>query len=97
VADIEFHPEAQAEYEEALAWYEARSPRAATGFEAEVEKLLKLIERSPEMFPRYDDEHRYAVLRRYPYSIVYQIESDRSYVVAVPHAKRRPGYWHGRY
>jgi hypothetical protein len=49
-----------------MAWYRARSPNTATRFEAEVERVLKLIDANPNMFPKYDDEHRFAVLRRFP-------------------------------
>jgi plasmid stabilization system protein ParE len=96
MADIHFHPDAQAEYNAALAWYQSRSPRAASRFEAEMERILGLIDASPEMFANYDDEHRFAVLRRFPYSVVYQTQSGQVYVVAVAHSSRSPGYWQGR-
>jgi hypothetical protein len=96
VADVAFHPEAQAEYQAALAWYRARSPRAASGFEAEIERLVGLIESGPEAYPAYDAEHRFAVSRRFPFSIVFQVQPDQVYVVAVAHAARAPGYWQGR-
>jgi hypothetical protein len=67
VASIAFHPEAQAEYATALAWYQARSSQAAARFEAETDRLCGLIAGSPEMFSSYDDTHRFAVLRRFPY------------------------------
>ena len=71
MAEVAFHPEAQAEYEEAWAWYAVRSERAALRFEAEVERVLGLIADSLQSYPRYDDEeHRFAVLRRYPYRVV---------------------------
>ena len=70
--------------------------QAAAGFEVEVERVLGLIGASPDAFPRYDDEHRFAVLRRYPYSVVYQVEPNRVYVIAVAHSKRSAGYWQGR-
>jgi plasmid stabilization system protein ParE len=96
VADVVFHPEAQAEYDAARAWYQARSPRAAARFEAEMERILGLIGASPDMFSPYDDEHRFAVLRRYPYTVVYQVQPDRVYVVAVARSGRSMGYWQGR-
>jgi plasmid stabilization system protein ParE len=96
VADVRFHPGARAEYEEALAWYAARSPRAAARFEAEVERMLGLIESNPGMFPAYDDEHRFAVLRRFSYSLVYQTLADHIFVIAVAHSARQAGYWQGR-
>ena len=96
MANIIFHSEAQEEYELALAWYQARSPRAAARFEAEVQRLLGLVQLNPESFPAYDDEHRYAVLRGFAYTLVYQVNPDRIFVVAVAQAGRRPGYWQGR-
>ncbi|MBA3314255.1 MAG: type II toxin-antitoxin system RelE/ParE family toxin [Planctomycetota bacterium] len=96
MADVLFHPEAQEEYDEALAWYQSRSPNAALRFETEVERALTLIEANPGMFPKYDDEHRFAVLLRFPYSVVYQIQAGCVYVVAVAHGSRLPGYWERR-
>ena len=96
MANTRFHPEAQAEYEEAIAWYQARSPRASMRLEAEVERVVRVIESNPDIFPKYDDLHRYALLRRFPYSIVYQHWDDRIYVIAVAHGSRLPGYWQDR-
>jgi plasmid stabilization system protein ParE len=96
VANVLFHPEAQAEYDAAIAWYQARSPQAASRFEAEAEHILSLIQTSPEMFPSYDDDHRFAVLKRLPYSIVYQVQPGQIYVIAVAHASRAAGYWQSR-
>jgi len=96
VANAHFHPEAQAEYEEAIAWYQVRSPRASLRFEAEVERVIRVIEGNPEIFPKYDDLHRYALLRRFPFSIVYQHWDDHVYVIAVAHGSRLPGYWESR-
>jgi plasmid stabilization system protein ParE len=96
VAEALFHPEAQAEYDCALGCYQARSVRSAARFEAEVERLLELMKAHPDMFPLYDDEHRFAVLRRFPYRLVYQVQSDRVYIVAVAHSGRSAAYWQGR-
>ncbi len=96
MANIIFHPEAQDEYERALAWYQARSHRASARFEAEVQRLLGLVQLNPESFPAFDDDHRFVVLRRFSYTLVYQIHADRIFVMAVAQAGQRPGYWHGR-
>jgi hypothetical protein len=69
---------------------------AALRFEAETERVLSLIDANPTTFPKYDDEHRFAVLRRFPFSVVYKVATGRLYVVAVAHASRAPGYWQGR-
>jgi plasmid stabilization system protein ParE len=93
---VVFHPQAQAEYQAALAWYQSRSAQAAARFEAEVERVLALLGASPDLFPSYDDKHRFAVMRHFPYSVVYQVQPDRVYVVAVAHSSRSAGYWQGR-
>jgi plasmid stabilization system protein ParE len=96
VDDIRFHPEAQAEYEGGLAWYQARSPQAAMRFEAEVERVLGLVAANPSIFPKYDDENRFIMLRRFPFSVVYQVQPDHVYVMALAHSRRSAGYWRGR-
>jgi toxin ParE1/3/4 len=96
MADISIHPDAEAEYEAALAWYMARSERAAAGFETAFEQALKKIAANPELYPLRDDRHRFCLLRRYPYSLIYRVEVGHIQVVAVAHALRLPGYWSGR-
>jgi plasmid stabilization system protein ParE len=96
VAEPLFHPEADAEYIAAIAWYQSRSPRAADRFETEVERVLNLISESPEMCPKYDEVHRFSILRRFPYSIVYRLRNQRAFVVAVAHSSRSPDYWENR-
>jgi plasmid stabilization system protein ParE len=91
-----FHPEAETEYLKAYKWYEERSLRAAQKFELEVEDVVSRIATAPESFPRYDDIHRFAIVRRFPYSVVYQALFDAIYVVAVAHSSRSPDYWRGR-
>jgi plasmid stabilization system protein ParE len=59
VAEVVFHPEAKAEYVDAIIWYEQRSARASDRFEAEVETALDRICAAPDSFPRYEDVHRF--------------------------------------
>ena len=75
MVEVQFHPEAAAEYETALGWYLARSAQAADRFEIEVERILNLIAVNPVLFPLYQDDHRFAMLwlamlRRFPFSLV---------------------------
>ena len=93
---MQFHPAADEEYQSAIEWYRTHSPRAANRFEAEVERLLKVIAVQPAVFGWYDELHRFAVLRKFPYSIVYQEYEGAVYVVAIAHSSREPGYWQGR-
>ena len=96
MASVTFHPEAQDEYEAATAYYAARSTAVADRFESEVERILGLVGAAPASFPPYDDAHRFAVVRRYPYTVVYRVRPDGAFVAAVAHSGRAAGYWQGR-
>lgn len=96
MANVSIHSDAEAEYEAALAWYMARGEKAATGFETAFEQAVESIAANPELYPSCDSHHRFRLLRRYPYSLIYRIEGDRVQIVAVAHSRRLPGYWSGR-
>ena len=49
---VEFHPEALAEAEAALAWYGERSSGAAEGFLTELERAVEAISEAPDRWPR---------------------------------------------
>jgi toxin ParE1/3/4 len=94
VKPLELHPRAVAEGVEAAAWYAERDPRVAARFGEELEATLGLIVEAPERWPNYLDT-RSALFPRFPYAILYRDEPERILVVAIAHAKRRPGYWKG--
>ena len=95
-AEVVFHPEASAEYREAYTWYASHDSRTADRFEEEVESAVDCIAESPQRWPRYDEEHRKLVLRRFPYLLIYRQYQKRVWIVAVAHGHRRPGYWKKR-
>ena len=93
--------EAVAELAEAAQWYAARRSRLEVEFLSEVERVLPLIGTSPASFPRLLDLPvdlvvRRALLPRFPYAIVFMDLGTETRVLAVAHAKRRPGYWLNR-
>jgi plasmid stabilization system protein ParE len=87
---------AEREYVEALQWYAERSIRAAERFDEGFDEAIQLIASDPERFPRCDERHRWLLMRRFPYQIIYRLSSACVTVVAVAHTSREPNYWHGR-
>lgn len=87
---------AEWDYTEALKWYAERSFAAAAHFEAEFGRALAAIEAHPERYPRCDDRHRCYLMDRFPYQIMYRQQGEIWAVIAVAHAKQRPGYWTDR-
>jgi len=49
-----------------------------------------------QRYPHYLHGTRRILLKRFPYFIVFFEWQDEVYIVAIAHAKRRPGYWRGR-
>lgn len=96
MAELSLHPEALAELEAAIDWYQARSPDAAKKFADEVEHTLESIADQPKSFARYDDDHFFAILQRFPYSVVFRVHEGQLFIVAIAHASRSPNYWHHR-
>ena len=94
--EVRFLPAAYDDFLKSLAWYSQRSERAAAGFEAALEVALQRIVDSPSTYALCDKRHRFYILKRYPFSIVYRMEGDEILVVAVAHSSREMPYWHGR-
>ncbi len=93
---VRFHPAAVMDAEEAAAWYAARSNHSSDKFVQEFERLVRQIALSPLRFPALGSGLRKAVFRRFPYGLVFEVETSEILVLAVAHAKRRPGYWRDR-
>ena len=94
--EVELHPEAQHEAEAAYQWYAARSAQAAEGFALELEQAIFSISENPTAWPTHLRETRRYLLRRYPFAVIYRKKPTVLEVVAIAHARRRPGYWRSR-
>jgi toxin ParE1/3/4 len=92
----EFHPEAEQEFLEAAAHYEAEVPGLGEQFGTEVFRVVELLLANPEIGSHIEGELRHFVLRRFPYSVIYASTSELLQVLAVAHGHRKPGYWASR-
>lgn len=91
-----FHDAAREEYVASYVWYFERGGHIAEAFEHEVERALSVIRETPGRWPKYGDNWRRVLLRRFPFAVVYGIHGGVIVVMAVMHTKRRPGYWQNR-
>lgn len=94
--NVEFHPAALREVEDAQAWYEERSLLAASAFLRELSIAVQRIRQAPQRYPAAEGDTRRILLDRFPFTIHYRVRSDLVNIVAVAHQKRRPGYWSSR-
>jgi toxin ParE1/3/4 len=91
-----FHPAALTEYSEAVQYYANQRAEVAQGFINAIEDAIYRIRESPERYPVIDEDVCRCMTKRFPYGILYTIESDHILIIAVMHCSREPGYWKNR-
>ncbi len=94
--NYEFHPEALAEYEDAAAYYASCQPGLELRFLEAVQDSIPRVCEAPERWRTFDGEIRRCLVHVFPYAVLYSIEKDFVYILAVMHCAREPGYWKGR-
>ena len=91
-----FRPEARLELLDAQDWYEGNVPGLGEDFAHIVDTALSAIEDAPRAFPAVYGDIRQAVLRRFPYSILFQVEGGDIVILACHHQRRDPRRWRDR-
>ena len=87
-----YQPQALLEYEHAILWYRERSKQASEIFELAINEKLHEICTTPTLYRNTKKHFREALLKKYPFSIVYVIdEKNRAIVItSVFHNSRNP-------
>jgi len=93
---VEFHPQADREFEESVVFYNGCLPGLGDDFFGAVQLAVRQIQSDPLRRPLRRDGTRKATLTRFPYAMVYRDDPGRILIIAVAHGARRPGYWQGR-
>ena len=93
---VEFHPEATAELDAAVGYYEQCAPGLGIDLRKDVEAAVRKIQAAPLRWMPYSKRTRRFLIRRFSFLVIFLAQPDRILIVAVAHGKRRPGYWHDR-
>ena len=93
---IVFRPEAETELAEAADWYEARGQGLGADFLRALEAAITTVQRRPTLYPIVFGTARRAVLRRFPYSLIYLARDEEIVVAACIHSRRDPRRWQQR-
>ena len=91
-----FHPEAHAERIEQARYYESKSEGLGADFLDAVEETTNRIQRSPTSGAIDRANVRKRFVSGFPFTVLYEVQSDRVYIAAVMHQHRRPDYWQKR-
>lgn len=90
---VVYHRLAARELIESALFYDQRRAGLGEAFLSEVETLLALIRAQPETGRPERHGTRSFPTKRFPFRIIYDIQPNRLWIVAVAHLSRRPGYW----
>lgn len=93
---VEYHPLAQEELEEAALHLEDQVYGLGYEFDAEYHAGLERIVRNPLTYREVYRDVRKVNLRRFQYGILYVVEGNTIIIIAVMHLKREPFYWKTR-
>jgi hypothetical protein len=92
-----FHPAAEAEYLESIAFYESKCPGLGATYLAEFERVMQTICEARHRNPvEKDRDVRRMRMKRFPFAVLYRESAGAVQVLAVAHHWRRPQYWLGR-
>ena len=91
-----FHPEAEAEFVDAIDYYEECENGLGEDFSLEINSTIRNILAFPTAWPTIDEPVRRCLTYRFPYGVLYSIEQDGIFILAVMHLHRHPDYWKKR-
>lgn len=93
---VVFRPQAEAEFEVAQSWYEERTRGLGQEFVTCVQATIDAVRRNPDQFQRVDGDVRRALVRRFPYAILFLPDPESVAIIAVFHTSRDPMEWRER-
>lgn len=93
---LKIHPFAESELMDARKWYNFQKENLGDEFIGEVEAKLKQIISNPHRFRKIRSDVRVAVLKRFPFSVVFSIAESHVEIYSFFHHSRNPKIWKRR-
>jgi len=93
---IEFLDPADAEFVEAIAYYNLQSEGLGYEFAAEIKRTMERILQFPNAWAPISKRTRRCRTNRFPYGLIYQIRSNTILIVAVQNLHKHPYSWKSR-
>jgi len=90
---IQLLPTAESEIADGMDYYNEVQSGLGYEFALEVKKGLLRISSFPNAWPIFQDSIRITHLKRFPYAILYEVQTNVLVVFAVMHLKQNPKTW----
>ncbi len=92
-----FHPAAEAEHLESIAYFESKRAGLGASYFAEFEIIMGTVCEAPHRYPiEKQPDVRRARMKRFPFTVLFRESSGSVQVLAVAHNRLRPQYRLGR-
>ena len=91
-----FHPAAEAEFDQAVEYYEQCQSGLGLEFAEEVYAAIARIIEYPDAGSPMSRNTRRCLANRFPYGIIYRTKNNGLHIIAVANLHKRPEYWEER-
>jgi plasmid stabilization system protein ParE len=93
---VNIQPRAEAEADEAAAWYEAEQPGLGIEFLLELDAAIERAAETPLAYAPVFLEARRVLTRRFPFAVYFVYDRDVVEVFAILHQQRASSLWQSR-
>jgi len=93
---VNVQPRAEAEADEAAAWYEAEQPGLGIEFLFELDAAIERAAESPLAYARVFMDARRVLTRRFPFAVYFLYGGEVVEVFAILHQRRGGSLWQSR-
>lgn len=84
---------ASEELNDACEYYELQVVGLGGKFREEIKRGLRSIKRFPEIGSTERGDIKRYILHKFPFKILYSLEKEYIYIIAIAHMHREPSYW----
>jgi plasmid stabilization system protein ParE len=88
-----YHPHARSELDNAADYYDSIDLKLGDDFLEKIDDCISRILTFPLAWTKLHGTVRRCRTHRFPYSLVYYLEKEQVFIVAVMYSSREPNYW----
>ncbi|HEU4710977.1 MAG TPA: type II toxin-antitoxin system RelE/ParE family toxin [Pyrinomonadaceae bacterium] len=93
---VVFHPHAYDEMLESSRYLEVKNSGLGLDLLDAIQEAVRRITKFPESGSLERANMRKALVRGFPFTLLYEVRQDHLFIAAVMHQHRKPGYWASR-
>ena len=93
---VRFSDYARDEVDDAANYLEREMEGLGSRLRAELQRTIERIRRHPNSWPIERGEVRRCFVHKFRYKVLYSVEPDHIFIIAVAHQHRKPDYWVNR-